>query len=146
MDDTIPAARPVAPVHLWIVGVLSLMWNVIGAADFTLTNIRYESYIGGLPPQVIQQIDAYPLWSIVAWAFGVWGAVAGSLLLLIRSRRAVHAFVLSLAGLAVTTAYQIAIGIYGFTGAMAVMNLLIWAIAAALLVYALRMRKREVLL
>lgn len=148
MDDTTiaePPARSAAPVHLWIVGVVSLMWNIIGAADFTLTNIRYPSYIAGLPAEVIQQIDAYPGWPIIAWACGVWGAMLGSLLLLFRSRYAVHAFALSLAGLAATTAYQLAAGIYGFTGAMLAMNLLIWAIALALLVYALRMRKRGVL-
>jgi hypothetical protein len=144
MDDTF-AVKSKVPVHLWIVGVLSLLWNAFGAVDFTLTNIRYQPYLAGLPPEVIQQIDAYPAWSVVAWAFGVWGALAGSLLLLLRSRFAVHAFALSLAGLAATTLYQLAIGIYGFTGAMAVMNLAIWAIAAGLLVYAVKIKRRGVL-
>lgn len=146
MDDTLaveaPVSRDPAPIHLWIVGVLSLLWNAMGATDFTLTNIRLQSWIAGLPPEVIQQIDAYPAWAVAAWGCGVWGALAGSLLLLFRSRYAVHAFALSLAGLAATTAYQVMTGTYGLTGAMAVMNLLIWAAAVALLIYALRMKAR----
>jgi hypothetical protein len=41
------------------------------------------------------------------WALGVWGALAGSMLLLLRSRRAVTAFAASLVGLAVSTGYQL---------------------------------------
>jgi hypothetical protein len=144
MNDTIPVetvtVRSSTPVHLWIVGVVSLLWNLFGTVDFTLANIRYQPYISGFPPEVIQQMDAYPLWSVAAWACGVWGALAGSILLLFRSRLAVPAFALSLAGLAASTAYQVAAGIYGFSGAMAAMNLTIWVIAVLLLVYALRMR------
>lgn len=148
MNDTLAvetAAAPKTPVHLWIVGLISLLWNAFGATDFLMTNIRDPSWMAQLPPEVVQQVDAYPVWSIVAWACGTWGALAGSLLLLLRSRFAVPLFALSLAGLAVTTVYQIVAGIYGFSGAMLVMNLLIWAVAIALLVYAVKMRARGVL-
>lgn len=146
MNDTLAAsAKPRAPVHLWIVGVLSLVWNAFGATDFVMTNIRDQAWLAQLPPEVIQQIDAYPAWSVVAWGAGTWGALLGSLLLLLRSRFAVHAFGVSLAGLAVTTVYQIAAGIYGFSGAMLAMNLAIWAIAVALLIYAVKLRNRGTL-
>lgn len=149
MNDTLAAETTAAaaktPAHLWIVGLVSLLWNAFGATDFLMTNMRQPAWIAQLPPEVIQQIDAYPAWSVIAWGCGTWGALLGSLLLLLRSRFAVHAFALSLAGLAVTTAYQIAAGVYGFTGAMLAMNLVIWAVAIALLVYALKMRARGVL-
>lgn len=147
MNDTLTAETTATrtPAHLWIVGVVSLLWNAFGATDFLMTNIRNQAWLAQLPPEVIQQIDAYPAWSVVAWGCGTLGALAGSLLLLLRSRFAVHAVALSLAGLAVSTLYQIAAGIYGFSGAMLVMNLVIWAVALALLVYALKMRARGVL-
>ncbi len=147
MDDR-PAARARAggaPMHLWIVGAASLLWNAFGAYDFLMANIRNPSHLAQFPPEMIQQIDAFPAWTIVAWGCGTWGGLAGSLLLLLRSRFAVHAFGLSLAGLALVTAYQVAVGAYGLTGGMAVMNLLIWAAAAALLVYGMKMRRRGVL-
>lgn len=133
------------PIHLWIVGVVSLLWNAFGAYDFLMTNIRNPAHLAQFSPEMIQQIDAFPAWTIVAWGCGTWGGLAGSLLLLFRSRFAVHAFAVSLAGLALVTGYQVAAGIYGVTGGMAVMNLVIWAVAAALLVYAAKMRKRRIL-
>lgn len=149
MNDTFAAdpatAKAGTPAHLWIVGILSLLWNAFGATDFLMTNMRNQAWLAQLPPEVIQQIDAYPAWSVIAWGCGTLGALAGSLLLLLRSGLAVHAFALSLAGLAVTTLYQIAVGIYGFSGAMLAMNLVIWAVAVALLVYALRMKRRGVI-
>lgn len=146
MDDRPAIATHAAtPVHLWIVGVVSLLWNAFGAYDFLMTNIRDPAHLAQFPPEMIQQIDGFPAWTVVAWGCGTWGGLAGSLLLLFRSRFAVHAFALSLAGLALVTGYQVAAGIYGVTGGLAVMNLVIWAIAAALLVYAVKMRKRGVL-
>jgi hypothetical protein len=39
-----------------------------------------------------------PAWMTGVWAIGVWGALAGSVLLLLRSKWAVHVFAASLAG------------------------------------------------
>ena len=147
MDDgpAVEARATPTPIHFWVVGVASLLWNAFGAYDFLMTNIRNPAHLAQFPPEMIQQIDAFPAWAVVAWGCGTWGALAGSLLMLFRSRFAVHAFAVSLAGLALVTGYQVAAGAYGVTGGMAVMNLVIWAVAAALLVYAVKMRRRGVL-
>ena len=34
-----------APLHLWIVGVLAVLWNAIGAFDYSATQLRLQ-----LPP------------------------------------------------------------------------------------------------
>ena len=52
---------------------------------------------------------SFPVWMKAFWAIGVWGAIAGSLLLLLRSRHAVTAFGLSLAGLAINSFWQFAL-------------------------------------
>ena len=82
------------PFHLWIVGVLGLVWNSYGCYDYLMTNTRNAEYLAQFPPEMMQVIDAFPLWVMAAWAFGVWGAIAGSVLLLMRSRFAVHVFTL----------------------------------------------------
>ncbi|MNI33808.1 hypothetical protein D3C73_877690 [compost metagenome] len=77
---------------------------------------------------------------------GVWGAVLGSLLLLVRSRWAVHAFIISLIGAAVSVIYAYFIGgAVQALGAIAHMQLLILAIAAFLAWYAWAMAKKGVL-
>ncbi|MEC8178555.1 MAG: hypothetical protein VX072_02725, partial [Pseudomonadota bacterium] len=105
------------PWHLWVVGIVSLAWNAFGANDYLQTqlgNLAYfESMMDGIeatPQQALAYFQSYPAWVHGAWAVGVWGAVLGSLLLLLRTRFAMHAFALSLLGLATTTVYQMVVG------------------------------------
>lgn len=141
------AVRSGTPMHLWAVGILSLLWNAFGAFDFIMTNVRDPAYLQRFPVEVMDYIDTMPWWVIGCWALGVWGAVLGSVLLLARSRFAVTAFAASLLGLAASTVYQQMGGMPEAVqpeGMMA-MNLVIWAAAILFFVYALRMRRRGVL-
>lgn len=136
-----------APRHLWIIGVLSLLWNAFGATDYVLTNIGHEAYLSQFTPEQLAYFTTFPAWATAAWAFGVWGALAGSVLLLMRSRFAVHAFGVSLAGMAVSFSYQ-----FVMSDAMAVMGaalvgftVVIVAIGIALFIYARKQAARGVL-
>lgn len=95
-----------APLHLWIIGGLSLAWNLIGAADYTLTQTRTGFYIAQFTPEQISYFTSFPTWVVAAWATAVWTSVAGSLLLLLRSGWAVAFFALSLAAMLVTTLHN----------------------------------------
>ncbi len=96
------------PTHLWIVGLLSLLWNAFGAADYTMTELGSLAWFEmmGLGPEELAWTQSFPAWSVAAWAVGVWGSVLGSLLLLARSRHAVTAFLLSIVGALISFAYQ----------------------------------------
>ena len=143
-----------APWHLWLVGLVSLLWHTGGAFDYTMTHLRDEAYLraaadnAGVPYDVmLGYFTGFPLWAHAGWAFGVWGAVAGSLLLLARSRFAVHAFALSLAGLAVSTLHQ-AIGDMPAaldTPFTWIFTAVIVAVTLGLILYARRMVQRGVL-
>lgn len=138
-----------APTHLWVVGILSLLWNAMGAYDYTMTHLGGEEYLtrGGFGPEVVAYFAALPVWATAAWALGVWGAVIGSVLLLLRSRYAVWAFALSLAGVVVMTARALA-DPYPAEMASPAMTAFEWIIkivAVLLLWYAWRMRERGVL-
>ena len=142
------AAPAKAPVHLWIVGVVSFLWNSYGAYDYVMKQTRNADYLAQMTEAERDFVANFPVWMDAAWAFGVWGALLGSLLLLIRSRFAVWAFAVSLAGLLVSTIYH-----YGASnapasldsGAMLGLNIAIWAVAIALLIYSWRMRAKGVL-
>lgn len=135
------------PWHLWIVGIASLAWSTFGAIDFTMTNTRNAAYLAQFPPEMMQIVDEFPIWSIVAWGCGVWGAVLGSILLLLRSRSAVLAYAISLAGLAVSQYYQATIDMPAAmeTHTMMAMTAAIWIVAIFLLWYAWRQRRAGVL-
>lgn len=135
------------PVLFWLVGGLSLLWNAFGAYDYFMTVTRNAGYVAMLPPEKIQLIDAFPVWVSAAWACGVWGAVAGSVLLLLRSRFAIHAFGISLVGLAANTFYQFGLNVpeSAKTTGMNSMTLIIWIVAVLLLLYSIRWRKEGLL-
>jgi hypothetical protein len=137
-----------APVHLWIVGILATLWNGFGSLDFTMSAIGNEAWMAQMTAGQRAWLEAAPAWIWASWACGVLGGLAGSLLLLARSRHAVGAFTLSLAGLAANTLSQLALPEpsphLDSSGAL-ILHLAIWGIAIALLVYALRLRSRGVL-
>jgi hypothetical protein len=135
--------------HVWIVGAAATLWNALGAFDYLMTQTRNAAYLAGYTDPQRLYFESFPWWMEAAWALGVWGGLAGSLLLLARSRFAEPAFALSLAGLLISTLYQ-----YGLSppppadmtsGAMIALNLAIWAVAIALFLYAHRMRATGVL-
>ena len=153
MEQAFAAPAGKAPWHYWVVGLVSLAWNAFGAVDYTMTRTRNLAYLekampGTAPQGVLAYIDSFPLWASVFWALGVWGAIAGSLLLLIRSRWAVTAFAVSLVGAIVSLGWQMINPPTTFAapgGFAKIVPLLIIVIAAGLFVYARRQRANGIL-
>jgi hypothetical protein len=102
-----------APWHFWLAGIVSLLWNAFGGYDYTMTQLRDPAYfaqmsgqMGMSPAEMNAFFDSFPTWASALWAVGVWGSVAGSILLLLRSRHAVTAFAVSLVGAVLSFIYQ----------------------------------------
>jgi hypothetical protein len=138
------------PWHLWLVGGLSLLWNGYGGFDFVQTTMRGEAYMreAGFDQAMIDYYLAMPNWMYVPWILGVWGAVIGSILLLLRRGWAVQAFGLSLIGALVSLVYGKLIDPSPAAPEMAAMvwmPFVILLIAVLLFVYAFNMRRRSVL-
>ncbi len=138
--------RP-APKHLWIVGVVSLLWNLMGGLDYVMTQTRNEAYMARFTPEQLAYFYGIPAWNIFFWALAVWGGVAGSVLLLMRRRFAVPVFAVSFVSMVITTVYS-----YALSDGLAVMgagalafSAVIFAIALALWMYARAMAGRGVL-
>ena len=141
------------PVHLWIVGILSLLWNAMGCFDYVMTRMRNTDYLSSAMPNVdpnamLAWIDGFPIYAQIGWALGVWGGLLGSELLLVRSRYAVWAYGLSLLGAVVGLGYQIAAAppLAGADDAMSkAMPYVIILVALGLFLYARAMEKKAVL-
>ena len=96
MNDSIPASGNRTPWHLWLVGVLALAWNGIGAFDYMMTETRNPGYMSDFTPEQLAYFYAFPKWVVATWATSVWGGVLGAVLLLLRKRLAVPVFAVSL--------------------------------------------------
>ncbi len=94
------------PWHLWAIGLLSLLWNAMGAFDYVMVQGRVPSYLGDYTPEQLAYFTSYPTWAVATWATGVWFSVLGSVFLLARSRFASTAFFIALLGLIATSVYS----------------------------------------
>lgn len=150
MNEAIEARTP---AHLWIVGLLSLLWGGFGGFDYTKTRLRDTDYLAGMMPTVdpsaaLAWIDGFPMYAQFGWGLGVWGGLVGAILLLLRSRWAVWAMALSLLGALLGLGYQIfaAPPLAGAKGPMfEIMPFVIILVALGLFLYARAMEKKGVL-
>ena len=71
------AAQMRTPTHLWIVGVLSLLWNCFGSYDYLMTRMRNMDYLAGMTPPgidvdtMLAYLDGMPLYAQIGWGLGV---------------------------------------------------------------------------
>lgn len=135
------------PIHLWIVGVLAVLWNAGGAFDYSATQLRLEFYMSQFTPEQLDYFYSFPVWMDAAWAIAVWSSLLGSLLLLFRKSLAVWLFAAALLGLAVSTLYNfvLANGLEAMGPGAAIFTAVIWLIAIFLFFYSRAMAKKGVL-
>jgi hypothetical protein len=136
-----------APVHLWIVGVLAVLWNAMGAFDYAATQLKLEFYMAQFTQEQLDYFYSFPAWMDAAWAIAVWSSLLGSLALLLRKSWAVGLFGLAILGLAVSTVYNFVLsnGLEMMGTGAAMFTAVIWVIAVLLLFYARAMAKKGVL-
>ena len=135
------------PWHLWVIGVVGILWNSIGAMDFVMTLSKNQDYMEAFTPEQIEFFYSFPMWLVVFWAVGVFGGLIGSLLLLFRSKWAVPVFGASLIAMVATAVHNYGFDkMYEMTGmSAAIFTGVIFVIALLLVVYSLAMMKRGVL-
>ena len=136
-----------APRHLWVVGVLTLLWNAIGAFDYAATQLRIEAYMSQFTPEQLEYFYGFPAWAVASWAIAVWSSLLGSLGLLLRKAWAVWLFGLALAGMAITFVYNFLLsdGLSMMGTGGAIFTAVIWAVAIFLFFYSRAMARRGVL-
>jgi len=135
------------PRHLWIIGIVALLWNLMGGFDYIMTATKNEAYMGQFTPEQLEFFYSFPAWLVAFWAIAVWGGVAGAVLLLMRRKLAVPVLAASFVCMAVT-----AIRNYGFAGAADVVggtglffSVIIFIVALALIFYARSLAGKGVL-
>ena len=136
-----------APAHLWVTGVLALLWNAFGCYDYLMSRMHNVDYLKSMMPTVDPAVaygymDSMPLYAAIGWGLGVWGGLLGAILLLVRSRYAVHAFALSLVGMALSFGYQLFVAKNVPAGMDSpIIPAVIFVVGLYLLWYAARMNK-----
>ena len=98
MSEAQRTKTPGRPWHLWLIGIIGLLWSAIGVISFMLTQMNVEAVMSRFPPQQRAYFESFPLWAVLFWAIGVFSGVIGCLLLLLKNRLAFHVLVASAIG------------------------------------------------
>jgi hypothetical protein len=91
------------PWHLWVVGILAVLWNSMGAYDYLMTQTENEQHMSKFTPEALEFFYGFPTWVVAFWALAVWGGVLGAFLLLFRKKLAVGVLLVSFLSMVVTT-------------------------------------------
>lgn len=145
MTDTVKMTTS-TPWHLWAVGGLALLWNGYGGYDYVMTQTNNAAYLAHFTPEQRAYFDSFPMWMEAVWVVGVWGAVLGSVLLLLRSKWAFHAFLASLIAFAASVVYGQTSGgsaVMGTTGM--VFSAAIFLLGLGFVMYSRMMTRKGVL-
>ena len=137
------------PWHIWLIGILSLLWNAMGAVDYVMTQMKNEAYLESFTPEQLAYFESFPTWVVACWAIAIWSSVLGSILLLLRSRMAVTAFGISFVTMVATAVHNFVLDdvkMHEIAGPEAIwFSLAIFLVALFLWLYSRAMRRRGVL-
>jgi hypothetical protein len=140
-------APQAAPIHLWIVAIIGLLWNAMGCFDYVMTQTENEAHMANFTEAQLEFFYSHPSWIVVAWAVAVFAGLLGSFLLLIRKKLAVPVLVISLIAMLMTSihGYIIRDGLEVVGTAGAVFTAIIAVFCVFLVVYSRAMAARGVL-
>ncbi|MDX1566982.1 MAG: hypothetical protein R3223_04215 [Longimicrobiales bacterium] len=141
------AATQRTPWHLWVVGGLGLLWNLVGAFDYLMTQTRNASYMSQFTAEQLEFFYGFPTWVVASWAIAVWAGVLGVLLLLLRKRLAVPVLLASFLAMVVTSIHNFLLsdGLEVMGGMGVGFSAIIFLFALGLWLYARAMAQRRVL-
>ena len=125
--------------QFWLIAGGAILWNAMGALDFTMTQTKNEAYLSAFTPEQLAYFDSFPMWAVALWGIAVWGGLIGSVLLALRKALSVQVFLFSLLAMIAMTVYN-----YGFSDGLQmagstfelVFTGLIFVISVALYLYA----------
>jgi hypothetical protein len=142
--SAIHPGQPRAPFHLWIVGLLSLLWNAWGA---TIALTVQTGRLPGLRPEDAEYFSSQPLWFVLFADIAPFAGVAGALALLLRHRSAIWLYLVQLTVIVLANGYEVVVGtslLLSNRGAL-IASLVLIVLFAGQIAYARRMRRRGVL-
>lgn len=93
-------------VGFWIIGVIALIWNLMGVFAYITQVNMTDEVIAALPDAERALYENVPAWVTGAFAIAVFGGALGCVLLLFRKKLASLVFIISLVGIVAQMVYS----------------------------------------
>jgi len=138
-------AKP--PIWFWIIGVIALLWNIMGLGAYFQQFMMSAESFAALRPEQQQMLVSQPFWLTGAFATAVFAGFVGSIALLLRKRIAVRLFLLSMIAVFIQFGGLLLAFDYAnvLIGGEWLMPILVPVIAVGLYLYARRSEQNRIL-
>jgi len=94
------------PKSFLIIGILSLLWNLIGVFAYLISAYMPVEVFEALPEIQKEFIINTPAWATAGFAIAVFGGVLGCIGLLVKKKWAITLFIISLLGILTNYTYS----------------------------------------
>lgn len=133
-----------APFHLWLVGLLLVLWNAWGVALAIGVQTRQ---LAPIKPEDAAFFEAQPLWIVILADLGAVAGVAGAVSLLLLSRWALRFFLAQVALIGLTNLYEVAEGtsLLLSNSELRATTIVVAILLCAQILYAWQMKRRGIL-
>ncbi|WP_417882304.1 hypothetical protein [Xanthomarina gelatinilytica] len=95
------------PLWFWIVGIVALIWNLMGVMAYLGQAYMTDADLVALPETEQALYANVPAWVTAAFAVAVFGGALASITLLLRKKIAKTLFIISLIGIVVQMSYNL---------------------------------------
>ena len=106
-----------APMWFTILGIIALVWNLLGVGAYLIHVYMTDEMISELPQAQIDIIYNTPVWVNGAFALAVWCGLLGSICMLFKKKISVYLFQISFAGIFIQNIHSFfmidAVGVFG---------------------------------
>lgn len=131
----------------WIIGIIALVWNLMGVFAYLQEAYMTAEDLAALPPDQQAFYENAPAWVTGAFALAVFGGALGCLLLLLRKKLATFVLIISFIGILAQMSYNFFISksmeVYG-PGEM-IMPVMVIVVGVFLVWYSKKMQTQGIL-
>ena len=82
-------------IGFWIIGIIALLWNVMGVYNYVIQAYQTEAYTSILNEAQLALMKSMPSWNTALFAIAVFSGLIGPFILLMRKKLAVSLFLIS---------------------------------------------------
>jgi len=132
----------------WVVGIIFLLWSLMGCAGYLAEHLMpHAKYIESFGAEKAALRGETPVWATAAYAVGVWGGLAGAILLLLGKKLCLPFFYASFIGALLGFSVSIFDGRFRAVmgGGDWAMMLLVWAVCIFIIWWARKHKAKGVL-
>ena len=94
-------------IGFWMIGAIALLWNLMGVSQYLMQAYKTEAWKAQYSAEQLEMFANLPSWYTAVFAIAVFASTIACILLLLRKKAAISAFLIGLIAVLIQTGYNI---------------------------------------